>query len=61
MYVYVNLQEEGTSISIGSSPVCDLRFAHNIDFIAGTDTELRGRTNKLDLYGIKLNRNPNKL
>lgn len=56
MYVYVSLQDEGTSISIVGISVWYLHFVHNIDFIQGTGTELKVLTNKHDSYGIKLNK-----
>ncbi|CAH1250101.1 Hypp8767 [Branchiostoma lanceolatum] len=41
------LQDHHTSISIGGRRICNLRFADDIDLLAGTNTELQDLTDKL--------------
>ena len=41
------LENHHTSISIGGRPICNLRFADDIDLMAGTNDELQSLTNKL--------------
>ena len=52
------LEEHTTSISIGGRPVCNLRFADDIDLMGGTNNELQDLTNKLsnkaNAYGMEI-------
>ena len=41
------LQDHVTSISIGGRPICNLRFADDIDLMGGNNAELQDLTNKL--------------
>ena len=41
------LQSHNTSISIGSSPLCNLRLADDTDLMAGSSNELQDLTNIL--------------
>jgi hypothetical protein len=48
-----------TLVSIGSRPIDNLRFADDIDFMAGTENELQELTTKLEnvinKFGIEIN------
>ena len=52
------LDDYHTSISIGGRPVCNLRFADDIDLLAGTEAELQELTDRLDKcasqYGMEI-------
>lgn len=52
------LEDHHTSISIGGRPVCNLRFADDIDLMGGTNTELQDLTDRLDTrasaYGMEI-------
>ena len=37
-----------TSISIGGQPLCNLRFADDIDLTGGSEAELQDLTNRLE-------------
>ena len=41
------LHDQHTSISIGGRPVCNLRFADDMDLMGGSKGELRDLTNRL--------------
>ena len=41
------LHDHHTSISIGGRPLCNLRFADDIDLMAGSNSELQNLTDKL--------------
>ena len=52
------LDDHHTSISIGGRPLCNLRFADDIDLLAGSNTELQELTDKLadraGAYGMEI-------
>ena len=54
----VALQNYETSISIGGKRICNLRFAYDIDLMAGTNDELQELTDRLTqsagAYGIEI-------
>ena len=54
-----------TSISIGGRPVCNLRFADDIDLMAGTNGELQALTDKLaqtaGSYGMEISTGKSKV
>ena len=41
------LHDHHTSISIGGRPICNLRFADDIDLMGGSNGELQDLTNRL--------------
>ena len=47
-----------TSISIGGRPLCNLKFADDIDLLTGSNTELQELTDKLayraGTYGMEI-------
>ena len=59
------LEEHTTSISIGGRPVCNLRFADDIDLMGGTNNELQDLTNKLanraNAYGMEISAEKSKI
>ena len=52
------LEDHVTSISIGGRPICNLRFADDIDLMGGSNNELQDLTNKLanraGAYGMEI-------
>ena len=59
------LHDHTTTISIGGRPICDLRFADDIDLMAGSNTELQDLTNKLTdratAYGMEVSTSKSKI
>jgi len=59
------LQNHHTSITIGGRPICNLRFADDIDLMAGTKHELQDLTNKLEnsagAYGMEISTEKSKV
>ena len=59
------LQDHHTSISIGGRPICNLRFADDIDLMGGSNTELQDLTNKLattaSAYGMEVSSEKSKV
>ena len=59
------LQDHQTSISIGGRPLCNLRFADDIDLMGGTNGELQDLTNKLvdraGAYGMEVSTEKSKV
>jgi len=59
------LEDHTTSISIGGRPVCNLRFADDIDLMGGSNNELQDLTNKLAnracAYGMEISAEKSKI
>ena len=59
------LEDHHTSISIGGRPVCNLRFADDIDLMGGSNTELQDLTNRLvtraSAYGMEVSTEKSKV
>ena len=59
------LDDHHTSISIGGRPVCNLRFADDIDLIGGSDSKLQDLTSKLaanaKAYGMEISTEKSKV
>ncbi|MGL4418375.1 MAG: reverse transcriptase domain-containing protein [Plesiomonas shigelloides] len=59
------LHDHQTSISIGGRPLSNLRFADDIDLMAGSNTELQNLTNKLSRiagsYGMEISTDKSKV
>ena len=52
------LHDHYTSLSIGGRPICNLRFADDIDLVDGSNSELQNLTNRLvdraTAYGMEV-------
>ena len=59
------LSDHNTSISIGGRPLCNLRFADDIDLLAGSSKELQELTDKLadrsGAYGMEISSEKSKI
>ena len=59
------LRDHHTSISIGGGPICNLRFADDIDLTGGSNGELKDLTNRLveraTAYGMEISTEKRKL
>ena len=59
------LQNHVTTISVGGRPLCNLRFADDIDLLAGSETELQELTNRLvgaaRDYGMEISADKSKI
>ena len=59
------LHDHHTSISIGGRPICNLRFADDIDLMAGSNQELQDLTNSLassaSAYGMEISTEKSKV
>lgn len=59
------LHDHHTSISIGGRPLCNLRFADDIDLMAGSNSELQNLTDKLSSsagsYGMEISTDKSKI
>ena len=59
------LSEHSTSISVGGRSVCNLRFADDIDLMAGSNEELQDLTNRLtnsaNAYGMEVSAEKSKI
>ena len=40
-------QDFNTTVSIGGRPICNLRFADDVDLMGGSESELQGLTTRL--------------
>ncbi len=59
------LQNFSPSISIGGRPLCNLRFADNIDLMGGSEAELQDLTTRMEKsssqYGMEVSSEKNKI
>ena len=55
------LHDNHTSISIGGRPICNLRFADDIDLMDGSNGELQDLTNRATAYGMEVSTEKNKV
>lgn len=59
------MDDHPTTISIGGRPLCNLRFADDIDLMAGNNTELQDLTNRLvkcaKVYGMEVSHEKSKI
>ena len=59
------LHDHTTTISIGGRPICNLRFADDIDLMAGNNAEIQDLTNKLSerasAYGMEISTSKSKV
>ena len=67
MLILIHLVQLGhqTFISIGERPICDLRFAADIDLMGGKNVELQDLTNRLvdraTAYGMEVSTEKSKI
>ena len=59
------LEDHESTVSIGGRPISNLRFADDIDALAGSETELRDLVEKLDTaarnYGMEISAEKTKI